>query len=274
MAEFRSQDNFGLDRELKEKEEAKRDLALERKVQNYVEELAGERFASDNFFAALKDGVLLCKMMNTVKPGAIKKINESSMPFKKMENISNFLRACRSELKMSEHDLFTTPDLFDERSAVNVVSGIVAFSRAATRAGFDGPSIAPKESSIRKSLKRWSLNARNSAVSLLNMGSAGVMDKNHSHIDRSRDINFGAQHSGTGSSEVSRLAHGSAGVMDKNHTHIDRTRDINFGAQHSGPSSNELTKLAMGSAGVMDKHHAHIDRTRDVTFGANAGQAA
>lgn len=42
----------------------------------------------DNFFEVLKDGVLLCKLVNTLQPGTIRKINESKMAFKCMENIS------------------------------------------------------------------------------------------------------------------------------------------------------------------------------------------
>jgi hypothetical protein len=33
------------------------------------------------------------------------------MPFKQMENISNFLAACRKALGMRENDLFTSADL-------------------------------------------------------------------------------------------------------------------------------------------------------------------
>lgn len=140
---------------------------------------------------SLKDGTILCKAMNTVKPGAIKKIHESKMPFKQMENIQSFLKACRSELGMAEFDLFTTADLFDGKSIVNVTNGLVSFSRAATRAGYAGTSLGPKESA-KGALKEWDVNP-NASVSKMNQGSVETMDKRG--IDMSSNPTFGADNS-------------------------------------------------------------------------------
>lgn len=58
----------------------------------WIKEITGEPINTsgdtDNFFEVLKDGVLLCKLINTIKPGQIKKVNESKMAFKCMENIT------------------------------------------------------------------------------------------------------------------------------------------------------------------------------------------
>mmetsp|Transcript_23999 Transcript_23999/g.42315 ORF Transcript_23999/g.42315 Transcript_23999/m.42315 type:complete len:291 (-) Transcript_23999:99-971(-) len=264
--------DFGLDAELRAKEAAKRDDKTEEMVFHFIQELSGQSVSS---FDDLRNGVALCKMMNVVAPGSIKKINESEMPFKQMENIANFLKTCRSALGLQEADVFCVPDLFDDRSPVNVTRGIIAFSRAATKSGFSGPTIAPKEvpkKSIRSSLKRWSLRASraaNSAIPLLNLGSSKTMEKPDLV---KQGPTFGATASGPSSAanEISRLNAGSHGIQDKDATYIDRTRDINFGANASGTGSREMSKMGYGSQGVMDPNATHLVRNGP-TFGADAG---
>jgi len=234
MAEFRSEERFGMDKEIYEREQAKRDPQVEFKVKTFLEALSGMELG-DDLLASCCDGVAICEAMNTVKPGSIKRINQSSMPFKQMENISNFLKACRTELGMSESDLFTVPDLFDKRSIVNFCSGIVSFSRAANKNGFKGASIAPKESKRNSLFKRWSLSKSKS------------------------------------SADVPKLSMGSHGIM-KTDAPID-TRSATFGSKAAGNMSNpnELGKFGQGSRGIMDVNGPQ--RPRDITFGADAGSS-
>ena len=45
------------------------------------------------FGEALKDGTVLCQLINAIKPGSVKKVNKPGMPFRELENISAFLTA-------------------------------------------------------------------------------------------------------------------------------------------------------------------------------------
>ena len=105
---------FGLDAALAEKQAAKYDLNSEMQVIRWIESVTTESFGSVPFAEKLKSGELLCRFINSIKPGTIPKINNSSMPFKQMENISSFLRACRS-LGVAEFDVFETLDLYEEK---------------------------------------------------------------------------------------------------------------------------------------------------------------
>jgi len=255
---------YGIDRELAAKAAAKYDPKLEAQAREFIESLTGEKFSGD-FLSSLKDGVLLCNAMNAVKPGAIRRVNTSKMPFKQMENISNFLSACR-KLGMSEHDLFPTVSLYEGKDINAVIYGIIAFGRLAQKLGFKGATLGPRQAA--KNTRKFSeQQLRSGGVSKLNMGSAGIMDK--ATIDSTRNITFGAESGGKSSAgTVSRMNMGSAGIMDKGT--IDSTRNITFGAESGGKSSaGTVSRMNMGSAGIMDK--GTLDSTRNITFGAESG---
>ena len=123
---------YGLDKELADRQAAKRDGGLEQQCLGWIETVLEEQLSSNDLIEALKDGVALCKLVNAIAPGSVRKINASRMPFKQRENISNFIRACR-KLGQSEHTLFTTADLFERGNHTNVVNGLYAFGSVAQK---------------------------------------------------------------------------------------------------------------------------------------------
>jgi len=84
------------------------------KVQMYMEMTTGEKWASDDMWVALKDGIYLCKFINCLSPGAVKRINRPGMPFKEMENITMFLEAA-VKFGLRPNNTFRTPDLYEKR---------------------------------------------------------------------------------------------------------------------------------------------------------------
>ena len=69
---------YGLDAELAAKDAKKFDADLMGDAQTWLEELIGEPFPTD-FMASLKDGVILCKAMNVIKPKTIRRISTSKL---------------------------------------------------------------------------------------------------------------------------------------------------------------------------------------------------
>lgn len=69
----------------------KRDPEQERQVQEWIESILGEQFPAGVVYEdVLRDGQVLCKVMNKLKPGAIPKINDQGGQFKMMENINKY----------------------------------------------------------------------------------------------------------------------------------------------------------------------------------------
>ncbi|XP_053563889.1 LIM domain only protein 7 isoform X2 [Bombina bombina] len=88
-------------------------------AQRWVEEVTGKSFEKKDFRSALENGVLLCDLINNIKPGIIKKINRLSTPIAGLDNINVFLRACE-KLGLKDAQLFHPGDLQDLSNRVTV----------------------------------------------------------------------------------------------------------------------------------------------------------
>ncbi|XP_038557141.1 LIM domain only protein 7b isoform X5 [Micropterus salmoides] len=81
-------------------------------AQRWIEEVTGKSFGCNDFRAALENGVLLCDLINKLKPGIIKRVNRLSTPIAGLDNVSVFLKAC-SKLGLNVSQLFHPGDLQD-----------------------------------------------------------------------------------------------------------------------------------------------------------------
>ncbi|KAJ3019283.1 Muscle-specific protein 20 [Thoreauomyces humboldtii] len=140
----------GLDRDLAAKAAAKYDPERENDARHWIESITGEVFPFDGFQESLKDGVLLCKLVNALSPDSPVRINSSKMPFKQMENINSFLMTLGSKFEVPPHDTFQTIDLYEDKNPGQVVDTIFSLSRHAAKLGLLpadqvlGPKLADK----------------------------------------------------------------------------------------------------------------------------------
>ncbi|XP_045073872.1 LIM domain only protein 7-like isoform X3 [Coregonus clupeaformis] len=81
-------------------------------AQRWMEEVTSKSFGCNNFRSALENGVLLCHLINRLKPGIIKRMNTLSTPMAGLDNVNVFLRACGT-LGLHEAQLFHPGDLQD-----------------------------------------------------------------------------------------------------------------------------------------------------------------
>lgn len=118
----------------------------------------------DNFFEVLKDGQVLCQLVNTLIPGSVKKVNTSTMAFKCMENINNFLAVAVS-IGVPSQETFQSVDLWERQNLNSVVICLQSLGRKAGQ--FGAPSIGPKEAE--KNIRNFSedkLKAGQTIISL------------------------------------------------------------------------------------------------------------
>ncbi|XP_067352314.1 LIM domain only protein 7-like isoform X3 [Channa argus] len=88
-------------------------------AQRWIEEVTGKSFGCNNFRAALENGVLLCDLINQLKPGIIKRVNRLSTPIAGLDNVNVFLKAC-GKLGLNESQLFHPGDLQDLSTRVTL----------------------------------------------------------------------------------------------------------------------------------------------------------
>jgi len=110
----------------------KRDAAQEAEVMTWIEAVMGEKvFSSPSAYEdTLRDGQVLCRLINKLQPGSVAKINSTGGQFKMMENIQNFQKAIQ-KYGVAEIDVFQTVDLY-EKKAISTVTSTLERLGAAT----------------------------------------------------------------------------------------------------------------------------------------------
>ncbi|XP_053314377.1 LIM and calponin homology domains-containing protein 1 isoform X2 [Spea bombifrons] len=97
--------------EIQQPQESPPDSAC-REAQKWIEQVTGRSFGDKDFRSGLENGILLCELLNAIKPGLVKKINRLPTPIAGLDNITLFLRGCK-ELGLKESQLFDPGDLQD-----------------------------------------------------------------------------------------------------------------------------------------------------------------
>ncbi|XP_059700906.1 LIM and calponin homology domains-containing protein 1 isoform X2 [Haemorhous mexicanus] len=88
-------------------------------AQKWIEQVTGRSFGEKDFRSGLENGILLCELLNAIKPGLVKKINRLPTPIAGLDNIILFLRGCK-ELGLKESQLFDPGDLQDSSNRVTI----------------------------------------------------------------------------------------------------------------------------------------------------------
>ncbi|KAI3629746.1 hypothetical protein MIR68_011181 [Amoeboaphelidium protococcarum] len=94
----------------------------------FVEKLLGKKFESTSFQNDLRDGVVLCQLMNILSPDSVKDINMTAQPYQQMENIYRFVEAAKV-YGVKQSELFQTSDLYEGRDFPQVLVTLASLQR-------------------------------------------------------------------------------------------------------------------------------------------------
>ncbi|XP_006005757.1 calponin-3a [Latimeria chalumnae] len=133
MANFNKGPTYGLSAEVKNKIAQKYDPQKEEELRYWIEEVTGKSIG-ENFQRGLKDGVILCELVNKLQPGSIRKINTSSQNWHQLENLGNFIKAIQT-YGMKAHDIFEANDLFESGNLTQVQTTLLALANLAKTKG-------------------------------------------------------------------------------------------------------------------------------------------
>lgn len=131
---FRSGPAFGLSAEVKSKLAGKYDPQKEEELRLWMEDVTGKRIG-ENFMESLKDGVLLCELINVLQPNSVRKISNSPQNWHQLENIGNFVRAI-TDYGLKPQDIFEANDLFENTNHTQVQACLVTLAGMAKSKGF------------------------------------------------------------------------------------------------------------------------------------------
>ncbi|KAL4635105.1 calponin-3-like [Arapaima gigas] len=135
MTQFNKGPTYGLSAEVKSKIAQKYDMQKEEELRYWIEEVTGMPIG-DNFQKGLKDGVILCELINKLQPGSVKKINNSQLNWHKLENLGNFIKAIL-EYGLKPNDIFEANDLFENGNMTQVQTTLLALASMAKTKGMD-----------------------------------------------------------------------------------------------------------------------------------------
>ncbi|KAI1883074.1 hypothetical protein AGOR_G00241500 [Albula goreensis] len=124
---------YGLSAEVKSKIAQKYDSQKEEELRVWIEDVTGLSIGTD-FQKGLKNGTILCELINKLQPGSVKKISQSSQNWHQLENLSNFIKAI-TKYGLKPHDIFEANDLFECGNMTQVQTTLLALAGMAKTKG-------------------------------------------------------------------------------------------------------------------------------------------
>ncbi len=119
---------YGMDVELTKKQQEKENPQRTAEVMHWIQAVTNQRFHDpNNVQESLKDGQVLCQLINVIRPGTIKKINDGKLSYLCMENLHVFSKACVT-LGLPPRECFAEADLYEAKNIPWVIESLHSFA--------------------------------------------------------------------------------------------------------------------------------------------------
>jgi len=117
---------YGMDREIAQKRKENYSNEKEEQVMDWIEAISGKPV--NNFYDDLRDGIVLCELLNAIRPGLIRRVNKRDVAISHRDNLQLYLSAC-VRIGVPNNSLFTINDLYEQNDLSAVVNHFFALSR-------------------------------------------------------------------------------------------------------------------------------------------------
>ncbi|XP_067877484.1 calponin-1 isoform X2 [Heterodontus francisci] len=117
---------YGLSAEVTRKIAQKYDPQKDEAIRRWIEDVTGATL-TENLMEGLKNGVILCQLINKLQPGSVKKISDSPQNWHQLENIGNFIKAI-TKYGVKLHDSFEANDLYENCNLTQVQTTLMALA--------------------------------------------------------------------------------------------------------------------------------------------------
>uniref|UniRef100_A0A6B2L1G3 Calponin-homology (CH) domain-containing protein n=1 Tax=Arcella intermedia TaxID=1963864 RepID=A0A6B2L1G3_9EUKA len=203
---------------------------------HWIESILNEKLQSRDLWTILKSGVILCRIINAIEPGAIPNFCNGTdiHPIRERENINFYLEACW-KLGMDSRDIFMTSDLYNGRYMKMVRTNIVALSYIAAK--FDTVTVDP--------------------IKIVNRNSKIYSDKDSLNDSTGTEVN---KEMSTEQLKIMELTQ----KLEKANSEISRLKKSNFTFQRFSISQIELPENLRTIAKL--KHELETEKNKNVAL--------
>jgi hypothetical protein len=138
--------------------------AMQEDLADWLNKMYATSLTADTFFDTLENGVLICEHANKIASASghilsrvSYRADAKNQTFHARDNVSNFIRWCRTSVRVRECLMFETDDLILRKNEKNFILCLLEIARFGSKYGMNVPTIIKFEQEIDNEISNDSL---------------------------------------------------------------------------------------------------------------------